>query len=77
MKPIANLAMIAAFSLAAASVSAKTVTSSQKEDERVVNTVAGPGPTPNKQKAADVSQPAKKDLKKSKVKQKPPLTDPN
>jgi hypothetical protein len=74
MKPIAIFVVVAAFSLVTIAASAKTATAPQNDNERVVNTVAGPAPTP---KAADAAQPTKKELKKSKVRQKPALNDPN
>jgi hypothetical protein len=77
MKPIAIFVLVAAFSLVTVAASAKTTTAAPNDNERIVNTVAGPPPTPNAAKVADASQPAKKDLKKSRIKQKPPLTDPN
>lgn len=54
--------------------SAKSVSAPQNDSERVTNTLAGPPPTENKLTPA---KPSKKELKKAKVKPKPPLNDPN
>lgn len=84
MKPMMICAFAAALSLAAAGASARTEKAPQNDNDRVTNTLAGPPPTPNKAEVADApeakgatAQPSKKALKKSKVKQKPPLNDPN
>ena len=78
MNPIAIFVLIAAFSLVTvAQASAKNVTAPQSDSERITNTVAGPPPAGTKSKPADTAQPTKATLKKSKVKPKPPLTDPN
>lgn len=74
MKLIGILVVSGALALATTPASAKSASAPQNDNERVTNTVAGPPPTPNK---ATVMQPSKNELKKSKIKPKPPLTDPN
>jgi hypothetical protein len=81
MKPVATLVLVAAFSIATVAATAKTVTSSQgNANDKSVAAVAGSVAAANNSgQAADTSsaQPAKKALKKSKVKAPPPMHDPN
>jgi hypothetical protein len=57
-----------------ASTFAKVVTIEQKDNERVVTTVAGPAPSKGKSDSA--APPSKAELEKAKIKPKPPMTDP-
>ena len=80
MKPLAAIALAAAFSCAAMPVSAKTVTNtSTTANEQAVNGVAGPPPHKKLASAKEKSsaQPSKTALKKSKITPPPPLHDPN
>lgn len=80
MKSLTIFVLIAAFFLAPiAAAMAKTTNTGGTSNERVANTLAGPPPTPNSAAAANAGarQPGKAELRKSKVKPKPPLTDPN
>ena len=80
MKPIAVFVLIAAFSLASAAVTARTVTTTPRSaNEQSVNGVAGPPPAKKVAVADDKSsaQPSKKVLKKTWITPPPPLHDPN
>jgi hypothetical protein len=74
MKIIGIFVVSGVLALAAVPASAKSASAPQNDSERITNTLAGPPPTPNK---AATTQPSKKELKKAKVKPKPPLNDPN
>ena len=80
MKPIAIFVLVAAFSVAAVATSAKNATAPGNTNERIVSGVAGPraaADTSQRTMAAKGQQPSKSDLKKAKVRPKPPLQDPN
>jgi hypothetical protein len=80
MRPIAIFVLIAALSLGAPALFAKTVNGGQgNANDRSVAAVAGPTKAANSAKADENStkQPSKAELKKSKVKAPPPLHDPN
>ena len=80
MKPIAIFVLVAAFSVAAVATSAKNATAPGDTNERIVSGVAGPkaaADTSQRTVAAKGQQPSMPDLKKTKVKPKPPLQNPN
>ena len=80
MKPIAIFVLVAAFAMAAIATSAKNATAPGNTNERMVSGVAGPkaaAETSQRAAAAKGEQPSKSELRKAKVKPKPPLQDPN
>ena len=80
MKPVAVFVLIAAFSLASVSATARTVTTTPRSaNEQSVNGVAGPPPAKKVASVDDKSsvQPSKKVLKRTKITPPPPLHDPN
>jgi hypothetical protein len=80
MRPVAIFVLVAALSLGAAAVSAKTVNGGGgNANDRSVAAVAGPPKAANSTKADEnaMKQPSKAELKKSKVRTPPPPHDPN
>lgn len=80
MKPIAILVLVAILPLGMAAASAKTKTISGSDNHRVVSTTAGPDAAANggpKDNASTTDKPSRKELEKSKIKPKPPFSDPN
>jgi hypothetical protein len=80
MKPIAIIIVAAGLSLASVAASAKNETAPGTTNERMVSGVAGPkaaAETSQRAAAAKGEQPSKSELRKAKVKPKPPLQDPN
>lgn len=78
MKPVAIFVLVAALPLVPAV--AKTKTISGTDNQRVTSTTAGPDAAANagpKDNASTTDKPSKRELKKSKVAPKPPLSDPN
>ncbi len=77
MKTIPLLFLGMVLPLSATAVLAKTVTTPENDNDRVINTIAGPAPLRAAPDARTSKRPNQKELKKTKVKPKPPLTDPN
>jgi acyl-coenzyme A synthetase/AMP-(fatty) acid ligase len=78
MKPVAIFVLVAAFAVAAVVTSAKNATAPGNTNER--RGVAGPkavAETSQRAAATKGEQPSKSELRKAKVKPKPPLQDPN
>lgn len=72
-----HLAVIVAVGLTALGETAfaKVTAAVQNDNERIVNTVAGPAPSKEVNKSA--AQSRKKTITKTRIKPKPPLNDPN
>jgi len=80
MKLIALIALVAVFSIASAVGTAKTLTNPPgNANEQAVNGVAGPPPhaIPAPTGGKEASQPHKATLRKAKIKNPPPMHDPN
>lgn len=82
MKPTAVFIVIAVLSLGLTAAGAKTATAPQGDNDRVAGTLAGPDKglkttSPLAPAGDSTAQPSKTHLKHSKIRQKPPLHDPN
>ena len=75
MKYHTVLLLAASLAIAPIPLLAKVTTTTQGDNERIMNTVAGP--TPAKVTSHSNAQPAKKELKKTRIKPKPRFNDPN
>lgn len=75
MKLPQAILIVSALVVCSEPVFAKVTSGTQSDNERVMNTVAGPAPSNPTPKSN--AQPSKKELKKARIKPKPPLNDPN